>query len=93
MINVEINMVLLLVCQCLELAKIIVKEVRYKLIKEYASITYIQIPVNFPVVSGGFALLAASGGVQAVVGAAAPALSTSFVGGAAGLLGKEENYK
>ena len=46
--------------------------------------------VNFPVVAGGFALLAATGGVQAVVGAAAPVLSTSFVAGAAGLLGN--NY-
>ena len=46
--------------------------------------------MNFPVVAGGFALLAASSSVQAVVGAAAPALSTSFAGGAAGLLGKED---
>ena len=44
--------------------------------------------VNFPVVAGGFALLAATGATQAVVGAAAPALSTSFVGGAAALLGR-----
>ena len=78
-----------LVCQCLALVKIIVKEVRYKLIKEI--VIYFHIPVNFPVVSGGFALLAATSSVQAVVGAATPALSTSFVGGAAGLLGKEEN--
>ena len=46
--------------------------------------------MNFPVVAGGFALLAATGATQAIVGAAAPALSTSFVGGAAGLLGKDE---
>ena len=38
-------------------------------------------------VAGGFALLAATGATQAVVGALAPAFSTSFVGGAAGLLG------
>ena len=49
-----------------------------------------QFSVNFPVVAGGFALLAATGATQAIVGAAAPALSTSFVGGAAGLLGKDE---
>ena len=49
--------------------------------------------VNFPVVAGGFALLAATGATQAIVGAAAPALSTSFVGGAAGLLGNDENIK
>ena len=49
--------------------------------------------MNFPVVAGGFALLAATGATQAIVGAAAPALSTSFVGGAAGLLGNEEKYK
>ena len=42
-------------------------------------------------VAGGFALLAATGATQAIVGAAAPALSTSFVGGAAGLLGNDEN--
>ena len=47
--------------------------------------------MNFPVVAGGFALLAGSGIGQAVVGAAAPALTTSFVGGAAGLLGNDEN--
>ena len=61
--------------------------------------------MNFPVVAGGFALLAASGATQAVVGGAvvggvggaagaagaaaatAPIFSTSFVGGAASLLG------
>ena len=50
--------------------------------------------VNFPVVAGGFALLAATGATQAVVGgavgaaaAATPIFSTSFVGGATGLLG------
>ena len=48
--------------------------------------------VNFPVVAGGFALLAATGATQAVVGAAAPALSTSFVGGAAALLGRLKYY-
>ena len=62
---------------------------KYELIKEI--VIHFPFPVNFPVVSGGFALLAASSTVQAVVGAAAPALSTSFVGGATGLLGKEEN--
>ena len=46
------------------------------------------ISVNFPVVAGGFALLAAAGVTQTVAGAAAPALATSFAGGAAALLGK-----
>ena len=49
--------------------------------------------VNFPVVAGGFALLAATGATQAVVGALAPAFSTSFVGGAAGLLGNSKKIK
>ena len=49
--------------------------------------------MNFPVVAGGFALLAATGATQAILGAAAPALSTSFVGGAAGLLGIDEKWK
>ena len=49
--------------------------------------------MNFPVVAGGFALLAATGASQAILGAAAPALSTSFVGGAAGLLGIDEKLK
>ena len=57
--------------------------------------------MNFPVVAGGFALLAASGATQAILGGAvggaagaagaaaatAPIFSTSFVGGAASLLG------
>ena len=43
--------------------------------------------MNFPVVAGGFALLAATGATQASVAAAAPILSSSFVGGAASLLG------
>ena len=48
--------------------------------------------MNFPVVTGGFALLAAIGQTQAsagIIGASAlPAIFTSgYVGGAAGLLG------
>ena len=46
--------------------------------------------MNFPVVAGGFALITAVGGTQAVVGAAVAGtsiFSTSFTGGAAGLLG------
>ena len=43
--------------------------------------------MNFPVVAGGFALLAATGATQAAVSAAAPIFSSSFVGGAASLIG------
>ena len=53
--------------------------------------------MNFPVVAGGFALLAATGGVQAVVGGATVGaaatgslFSTSFAGGAASLLGNNQ---
>ena len=53
---------------------------------------YFLFPVNFPVVTGGFALVAAIGQTQAsagLVGASAlPAIFTpGFIGGAAGLLG------
>ena len=48
--------------------------------------------VNFPVVSGGFALLAAAGQAQAVgvaaTGISSTIFSSSYLGGAAGLLGK-----
>ena len=79
-----------MVCQCLERVRTIVEEVKYKLIKEI--VIYFPFPVNFPVVTGGFALLAAVGQTQAVVGGpiAASLFSSSFVGGAAGLLGKED---
>ena len=82
-----------LVCQCLALARTIVEEVKYKSINEI--LIHFQFPVNFPVVTGGFALLAAVGQTQAVVGGTVTAslFSSSFVGGAAGLLGKEENQK
>ena len=58
-------------------------------------VMYFPFPVNFPVVTGGFALLAAVGQTQAVVGGTITAslFSSSFVGGAAGLLGKEDNQK
>ena len=80
-----------LVCQCLALARTVVEEVRYKLSKEI--VINFPFPVNFPVVTGGFALLAAVGQTQAVVGGTVTAslFSSSFVGGAVGLLGKGEN--
>ena len=43
--------------------------------------------VNFPVVAGGFALLAATGATQAIV-AGSTAFSTSVISGATGLLGR-----
>ena len=43
--------------------------------------------VNFPVVAGGFALLAATGATQAIVGGST-VFTTSVIGGATGLLGK-----
>ena len=43
--------------------------------------------VNFPVVAGGFALLAATGATQAIVGGST-AFSTSVISGATGLLGR-----
>ena len=57
-------------------------------------------PVNFPVVAGGFALIAATGATQAVVGGATVGaaatgslFSTSFVGGAASLLGNDASLE
>ena len=85
-ISVEINMVILVDYQCFERAKTTVEEVKFHKAEQKFYISIIS-SVNFPVVAGGFALLAASGATQAVVGAAAPFLSTSFVGGAASLLG------
>ena len=52
--------------------------------------------VNFPVVAGGFALIAVIGTTQAAgaLGTATlPILSPSFVGGAAALLGNDLNLK
>ena len=43
--------------------------------------------VNFPVVAGGFALLATTGAAQLAGGVAVPIFSSSFVGGAASLIG------
>ena len=47
--------------------------------------------VNFPVVGGGFALLAATGATQAIVGGST-VFTTSVIGGATGLLGKASSW-
>ena len=53
--------------------------------------------MNFPVVTGGFALVAAIGQTQAAAGvlgvSALPAIFTpGFIGGAAGLLGNNNGF-
>ena len=71
-------------CQCLAPARTIAEEVNQYLTHHQSQFIIMYFSVNFPVVSGGFALLAGIGATGATAGSL---FGTSFLGGAAGILG------